>query len=123
MGAPGRPEKLKVWHDNERFLKVPDAYKKAGLQMINFPTNSADLNPIENVWSKLQRDLAKREQEDLAQGRHLTVAQFRQRAGQILQTYAEVQPGESQSYLAKLVAGMPARLQKCKSNRYGRCGK
>ena len=90
--------------------------------MVNFPTNSADLNPIESVWAKLRKDLAKRELEDLAQGRYLTVAQFRQRVGQILQSYSEVKEGEVQSYLNKLVTGMPARLLKCQKNRYGRCG-
>ena len=31
--------------------------------------------------------------------------------------------GQQHSFLQKLVRGMPARLQKCKDNLYGRCGK
>ena len=46
-------------------------YKKAGLVSINFPPNNGDLNPIEAVWAKLNKDLAAREFEDLR-----CVAQF-----------------------------------------------
>ena len=117
-------EKAKVWHDNEGFLKAAVAvYKKAGMQMQTFPPNSGDINPIETVWAWLRRDLGKRELEDLAVKRTLTATQFRQRAGQLLQSYSEVAPGEQCSPLQKLVRGMPRRLLKAKANGYGRCGK
>ena len=122
--APGRDTKrAKVWHDNERFLLCPAAYRKHGLQQVLFPPNSGDLNPIETVWANLRRELATREQEDLDAGRTLTVAQFKQRAAQILQSFAIPDEGQTRSFLGKLVAGMPARMAKCKSKNYGRCGK
>ena len=68
--------KAKVWHDNEKFLFQPKEYNKVGLQMERFPPNSGDLNPIETVWARLRKDLALREQQDMAQGKIITVAQF-----------------------------------------------
>ena len=114
---------LKIWHDNEGFLNNPATYRKMDLQMTRFPTNSGDLNPIENVWAKLRKDLAKMEFEDLQNGRVLTPHQFRLRASQLLTSYGRVQPGERLSFLQKLVVGMPRRLALCKLNKYGRCGK
>ena len=115
--------RAKVWHDNERFLLQPSVYKKHGLQSVRFPPNSGDLSPIETVWAWLRRDLALREQEDFASDRVLTKAQFRQRVSQILRSYEVAPPGQTSNRLQKLVRGMPARLVKCKANRYGRCGK
>ena len=115
--------RAKVWHDNERFLLQPQEYKKAGLQLERFPPNSGDLNPIETVWARLRKDLAKREQQDMAQGKTISASQFRSRAAQILKTYGERSPGQKHSYLQKLVRGMPERLRRCRLNKYGRCGK
>ena len=114
---------LKVWQDNERFLCTTDEYKAHGLEMINFPTNSGDLNPIETVWARLRKDLAAREQEDLTKGKRLTTAQFRARVAQLLQSWSVVKEGEVHNYYQKLIRGMPARLAKCKANKYGSCGK
>ena len=91
--------------------------------MVRFPPNSGDLNPIETVWAWLRRDLAAREQEDLVAGRVLTVHQFRERAAQILNGYGVPADGESYSSLQKLVRSMPRRLAECKKNKFGRCGK
>ena len=46
---------------NETFLKVDAEYHKHGLTAMRFPPGSGDLNPIENVWSKLKKGLAIRE--------------------------------------------------------------
>ena len=112
-----------VWHDNERFLLCPETYKANGLTLVRFPPCSGDLNPIETVWAWLRKDLAIREQGDLSAGRYLTPRQYRLRCAQILQSYAVPKAGDSHSRLQKLVRGMPRRLQSCKANRYGRCGK
>ena len=71
----------------------------------------------------MRRRLAELEQEDLTAGRVLTLAQFKQRAAQILQAMGRAGEGETKSYLQKLARGMPARLAKAKTNKYGRCGK
>ena len=113
----------KVWQDNEKFLKTHPEYKAQGLEIINFPTNSGDLNPIETVWARLRKDLAEREQEDLQKGKTLTVAQFGARAAQLLQSYSITKEGEEHNYYQKLVRGMPRRLANCKRNKYGACGK
>ena len=60
-GSSGGVKKLKIWHDNEKFIQAPQEYKKVGLMSMNFPPNSGDLNPIETVWAKLRKDLAVRE--------------------------------------------------------------
>ena len=116
-------KKLKLWHDNEKFLQQPKAYKKAGLVSFNFPPNSGDLNPIETVWAKLRKDLAAREFEDLKAGKVISTTTFKQRVSQLLNSYSLPGPGEKQSFLEKLVHGMPKRLEKCKKNKYGPCGK
>ena len=53
----------------------------------------------------------------------ITTPQFKQRAAQILNSYGVAAPGQTHSFLQKLVRGMPKRLAKCKANKYGRCGK
>ena len=80
-------KKLKVWHDNEPFLKQPQKYKKAGLTSVNFPPNSGDLNPIETVWARLRKDLAELEFEDLKNDKIITVASFRKRVAHLLRSY------------------------------------
>ena len=117
--------KAKVWHDNERFLLQPSVYKANGMQMVRFPTNSGDLNPIENVWAQLRRDLALMEQKDMQQRprRFLTEAAFKARVSSLLSSYERPKPGQKYSFLQKLVRGMPKRLAKCRTNTFGRCGK
>ena len=122
-GHSGGVKKLKTRHDNERLLQQPKEYKKAGLVSINFPPNSGDLNPIETVWAKLRKDLAAREFEDLRLGKVISTTVFKQRVSQLLHSYSMAGPGEKHSFLEKLVQGMPKRLQKCKKNKYGPCGK
>ena len=63
-----------------------------------------------------------REFEDLKHDKIITTQQFKQRVAQILHSYSLKGPGEQYSYLEKLVRGMPARLLKCKKNKYGPCG-
>ena len=122
-GSERVTQKAKVWHDNEKFLLCPATYRQHELVQVRFPPNSGDLNPIETVWARLRRDLAEREQEDLTAGRTITTSQFKQRAAQILNSYGVAAPGQTHSFLQKLVRGMPKRLAKCKANKYGRCGK
>ena len=121
-GAPvlKRP---KVWHDNEKFLQAPSSYRSSGMESVRFPPNSGDLNPIETVWARLRKDLATREFEDLQAGKLLSVSQYRQRVAQILNSYSVTKLGQKHCYYQKLIRGMPARLQQCKQNRYGPCGK
>lgn len=70
----------------------------------------------------IAKDLAKREIQDLSEGRVLIAAQFRKRCEQILALYGEPKPGIGRSSLENLVAGMPKRLQKGIDNHYGRRG-
>ena len=90
---------------------------------MNFPPNSGDLNPIDTVWAWLRRDLALREMQDLQDLVVLTDAQYRQRAAQVLTSYSQPAEDGGPSFVDKLIAGMPKRLEKCKANGYGRCGK
>ena len=115
--------KRKLPNGQKRVLKNLFTADQNGLQIVNFPPNSGDLNPIETVWARLCRDQAAREMQDLRDGVILTEPQYRQRAAQLLAAYGQTPSGGGASYLEKLVAGMPKRLQKCKANGYGRCGK
>ena len=122
--APERTaQSAKVWHDNERFLLCPATYRRSGLVQVRFPPNSADLNPIETVWAWLRRDLAQREQEDLASGRAIAMPMFRKRVAQLLNSYGLPAKRDTFSPLQKLVRGMPKRLANCRKNEFGRCGK
>ena len=112
-----------MWFDNEGFLKIDRAYHKHGLAAVRFPPGSGDLNPIETVWARLRKDLAIREFEDLKNDKVITTLQFKQRVSQILTSYGCVHPGKKHSYLESLLRGMPNRLVKRKSNKYGPCGK
>ena len=112
-----------MWFDNETLLKVDAEYHKHGLTAMRFPPSSGDLNPIENVWAKLRKDLAIREFEDLKNGRVISTLQFKHRVSQILNSYGCVRPGKKYSYLETLLRGMPKRLVRCKNNNYGSCGK
>ena len=114
---------MKLWHDNEKFLQIPREYKAQRLVSSLFPPNSGDLNPIETVWARLRRDLAKKDLEDLEANKNISVVQFRQRACQLLHSYGQTSSREQCSYLEKLARGMPKRLTRCKGNKYGRCGK
>ena len=82
--------KAKVWHDNAKFLLAPAEYQKHGMEMVTFPTNSGDLNPIENVWAKLRLDLAKLGQKDFTAKprRFLSEAQFKARVSNLLISHA-----------------------------------
>ena len=104
-------------------MLCPDVYREAGLEQVRFPPNSADLNPVEQVWARLRKDLAVREQECMRQGKVLTAAQFKLRAAQIVQSYSTLKPGETKNYYQKLARGMTTRLRKCRLNAFGRCGK
>ena len=75
------------------------------------------------MWTKLRKDLAVREFEDLRTGKIISKIAFKQRVAQLLTSYSIPGPGEQHSYLQKLVRGMPAGLEKCKENKYGPCGK
>ena len=35
-----------------RSLKALEFYKENNIQIIDWPSNSLDLNPIENIWTK-----------------------------------------------------------------------
>ena len=111
-----------MWFDNEQFLKIDQAYHQHGLTAMRFPPGSGDLNPIENLWAKLRKDLAIREFEDLKNDTVITTLQFKQRVSQLLTSYGYVKPGQKYSYLENLIRGMPKRLQRCKDKKYGNCG-
>ena len=91
--------------------------------LTRFPPNSGDLNPIETVWARLRRDLSIREREDLKAGRTLSTGQFKMRVSQLLTSYSERKVGERFNYYERLLRGMPARLAKCRANKFGPCGK
>ena len=94
------------------------AYKKHGMTLVKFPSNSGDSNPIETVWARIRRYLVLQEMADLQAGRFVSTCQYRRRASLILTSYGVPQAGESISYLSRFLRGMPRRLAKCKANRY-----
>ena len=43
--AGASSKRLKMWFDNEQFLKIDNEYHKHGLTAMRFPPSSGDLNP------------------------------------------------------------------------------
>ena len=41
-------------------------YKEKGIKVIDFPPYSPDLNPIENIWGKIKKQIMKKEYQTLA---------------------------------------------------------
>ena len=91
VGELRRTIKAMRWHDNEKFLFAPAGYRKPGMQLVNFLTNSGDLNPIETVWARLRLDLAKLAQKGFAKQPRvfLPVAQLKVQATTLLAPYAK----------------------------------
>ena len=82
-------------------MLYPSVFRKHGLKLVRFPPRSGDLNPIENVWARLRRDLSIREMEDLRVGKHSTAARCRRRVAQLLNSYAAPVQGQQLSFLQK----------------------
>ena len=58
----------KMLCDNEKFLKSKPRrkeYKAKSMKMIHIPQRSLDLNPIEQFWSHLRRELRRKDNRDL----------------------------------------------------------
>ena len=55
--------------------------------------------------------------------KHLTPPCLEGRVSQLLTSYSERKVGERFNYYQRLLRGMPARLAKCRANRFGPCGK
>ncbi|DAZ95921.1 TPA: hypothetical protein N0F65_012398 [Lagenidium giganteum] len=72
-------------------------FESAGVDVMDWPSKSPDLNPIENVWGKLSRDV-------YAGGRQFrTVDELR---AQIKESWSRI----TQEYLNDLIESMPRRL-------------
>ena len=78
---------------------------------------------VETVWARLRYDLSIRERADLKAGRTLSTQQFKQRVSQLLTSHSGRKDGERFNYYQRLLRGMPARLAKCRANKFGPCGK
>ena len=44
-----------------RSLKALEFYKENNIKIIDWPSNSPDLNPIENIWVKIKNKLCRQE--------------------------------------------------------------
>jgi hypothetical protein len=63
---------LRILCDNERFLSARlrnVEYKKRGIELLQIPPRSPDLNPIEMLWSWVRTQLRHRDLADLRKGR------------------------------------------------------
>ena len=74
------------------------------------------------IDARLRFDLARRERDDLKARRTLTNQQFKQRVSHLLLLYSIPREGERWNYYQRLLRSMPARLAKCRANRFGPCG-
>ena len=51
---------LMDYHPVYKSLNSLKFYKEKGIKVINFPPYSPDLNPIENIWGKIKKQLMKK---------------------------------------------------------------
>ena len=61
----------KIICDNESFLRAPEsrkAYRRFGIDLIEIPPRSPDLNPVEKMWGWVRKQLRARDLRDFAQG-------------------------------------------------------
>ena len=119
LGARGRRCGLIV----KSFFKIGSKQSRQGFAPFRLMPNNGDFNPIETVWAQLRKDFAKRKFEDFKHDTNIIAQHFKQRLAQILHSYDLESSGEEHSYLGKQVQGIPARLSKCRKNKYGPCGK
>lgn len=74
--------------DNEAFLtKSAAAHRKASVELVQIPSRSPDLNPIEKYWAFLRRKLRARDLADLTAKRPpVSKGQLKKRVQQICQS-------------------------------------
>ena len=53
-------------HPVHKSLNNLKFYKEKGIKVIDFPPYSPDLNPIENIWGKIKKQIMKKEYQTLA---------------------------------------------------------
>ena len=53
-------------HLVHKSLNSLEFYKEKGIKVIDFPPYSPDLNPIENIWGKIKKQILKKEYQTLA---------------------------------------------------------
>ena len=53
-------------HPVHKSLNSLKFYKEKGIKVIDFPSYSPDLNPIENIWGKIKKQIMKKEYQTLA---------------------------------------------------------
>ena len=49
-----------------RSLKALEFYKENNIKIIDWPSNSPDLNPIENIWTKIKNKLCRQEFDNIS---------------------------------------------------------
>ena len=52
-------------HPVHKSLNSPKFYKEKDIKVIDFPPYSPDLNPIENIWGKIKKQIMKKEYQTL----------------------------------------------------------
>ena len=77
---------------------LTDWFRQRNVTVLNWPSLSPDLNPIENVWGNLK--------EHLAQTGLRNIASLKQEASEFWDTLTH-------DYLQALIKSMPQRLQTC----------
>lgn len=98
------PQGYKLQEDNAPVHKskwTTNWKREHGIEFIDWPPNSPDLNPIENVWGLMKRKIS---EENLK-----TVSVWKRRI-------EELWSGLSDEYMKSLVDSMPRRIEECIAN-------
>ncbi|KAK2958494.1 putative Transposable element Tcb2 transposase [Blattamonas nauphoetae] len=91
-------------HSAHNAEEVLDYIETQGKQLLNWPANSPDLSPIENMFACLKRNVAERNPRDIIQLREIAQEEWN---------------SFSPEYTTALISSIPLRLQEVIQNRGG----
>ena len=80
-------------------LKALEFYKENNTKYIDWPSNSPDLNPIENIWVKIKNKLCRQEFDNINKLRKKEEKEWDSLTKKNLQTYSKSMNNRIESYL------------------------
>jgi len=80
--------------------------KNVPLGVVDWPANSPDLNPIENLWAWMKRRIEQWEKQSILRGKNVTTVMFRRL---VMRAWNDVKSGMCRD----LIYSMKGRIKKC----------
>ena len=84
---------------NHRSLKALEFYKENNIKIIDWTSNSPDLNPIENIWAKIKNKLCRQEFDNINKLRKRVKKEWDSQTNKNLQIYSNSMNNKIESCL------------------------